>query len=82
MEPLTPLVELELRRSTRERRLSTKYHPHKYVMLTNGGEQKCFEEAISHQHKNEQVKAMQEKMKSLNENHTYDLVKLPKGKRH
>ena len=24
---------------------------------------------------------MQEEMKSLNENHTYDLVKLPKGKR-
>ena len=51
-------------------------------MLTDGGEPKCFEEPISHQHKNEQVKAMQEKMKSLNENHTYDLVKFPKGKRH
>ena len=27
------------------------------------------------------VKAMQEKMKSLIDNHIYDLVKLPKGKR-
>ena len=34
-----------------------------------------------HQHKNEWVKAMQEEMKSLYENHTYDLVNLPKGKR-
>ena len=36
---------------------------------------------MSHQHKNELVKAKQEEMKSLNERHTYNLVKLPKGKR-
>ncbi|KAH9780323.1 hypothetical protein KPL71_008037 [Citrus sinensis] len=47
----------------------------------DGGEPKYFEEVMSHQHKNEWVKAIQEEMKSLNENHTYDIVKLPKGKR-
>ena len=47
-------------------------------MLTDGGEPECFEEAMSHQYKNEWVKAIQEEMKSLNENHLYDLVMLPK----
>ena len=32
-------------------------------------------------HKVEWVKAMQEEMKSLHENHTYDLVELPKGRK-
>ena len=31
--------------------------------------------------KNEWYKAMQEELKSLHENHTFELVKLPKGKR-
>ena len=30
--------------------------------------------------KKEWVKAMQEEMKSLGENHTYDLIELPQGK--
>ena len=47
-EPPALLVELELRRSTRERRLSIQYPPNEYVMLTNGGEPKCFEEFMSH----------------------------------
>ena len=51
------------------------------VILTYGGEPECFEEAMSHQYKNKWVKAIQEEMKSFNENHTYDLVKLYKGKR-
>ena len=35
-EPPTPLIELELRRSTRERRPSTRYLPDEYAMLTDG----------------------------------------------
>lgn len=54
----TPLVELELRRSTRKRRPSTRYPPHEYVTLTNGGKSECFEETMSHQYKSEWVKAM------------------------
>ena len=48
LELPTPPVELELRRSTRERRLSTRHPPHEYVMLTDEGEPKCFEKAMSH----------------------------------
>ena len=50
-------------------------------MLADGREPKIFEEAIFHEHKSEWVKAMQEEMKSLDKSHTYDSVKLPKGKR-
>ena len=79
-EPLAP-VEQELRRSTRERRPPTRYPPLEYVILIDGGAPECFEEVMSHQHKNKWVKVMQEELRSLNENHAYDLAKLPKGKR-
>lgn len=51
------------------------------MMLIDRGEADYFEKAMSHQHKNEWAKVMQEKMKSLNKNRTYDLVNLPKRKR-
>ena len=50
-------------------------------MLTNGGEPKTYQEAILHESKKEWVNAMQEEVRSLLENHTYDLVKLPQGKK-
>ena len=46
-------------------------------MLTNGGEPKNYQEAILHECEKEWVKSMQEEVRSLLENHTYDLVKLP-----
>ena len=49
-------------------------------MLTDGGEPETYQEAILHENKNEWVNAMQEEMRSLLENHTYDLVKLLKEK--
>ena len=49
-------------------------------MLTDGGELETYQEAILHESKKEWVKAMQEEVRSLLENHTYDLVKLPQGK--
>ncbi|KAJ7009759.1 Retrovirus-related Pol polyprotein from transposon TNT 1-94 [Populus alba x Populus x berolinensis] len=73
--------EPQLRRSTRPRQPSTKYSPYEYVLVTNGGESECFDEAMSYEKKSEWLKAMQEEMKSLHENHTFELVKLPKGKR-
>ena len=36
---------------------------------------------MANSHKVEWVKAMQEEIKSLHENHTYDLVELPKGRK-
>ena len=50
-------------------------------MLTNGGEPKTYKEAILHKSEKEWDKVMQEEVRSLLENHTYDLVKLPQGKK-
>lgn len=51
------------------------------MLLTDGGEPECYEEVMPHKSKGEWLKAMEEEMKYLHENHTYNLVKLPKGKR-
>ena len=50
-------------------------------MLTDEGEPKTYQEAILHESKTEWAKAMQEEVRSLLENHTYDLVKLLQGKK-
>lgn len=50
-------------------------------MLTDEGEPQNYKEAISDSHKEEWKRAMQEEMQSLHENHTYELVELPKGRR-
>ena len=50
-------------------------------MITDRGEPECYEEAMTHDKKKDWIKAMQEEIKSLHENKTYDLVQLPKGKR-
>ncbi|KAG8368575.1 hypothetical protein BUALT_Bualt15G0059800 [Buddleja alternifolia] len=79
-DPVPP-QETTVRRSTRQTRPSTRYNPDEYVMLTDGGEPESYPEAISHDQRDMWMEAMKEEMKSLQENHTYDLVKLPKGKR-
>ena len=76
-----PQQQAEVRRSSRDRRPSVRYSPDEYVMITDGGEPECYEEAMTHDKKKEWMKAMQEEIKSLHENKTYDLVQLPKGKR-
>ncbi|KAG6400326.1 hypothetical protein SASPL_137152 [Salvia splendens] len=40
-----------VRRSVRERQPSTRYSPHEYVMLTDGGEPQSFAEAMAHDQK-------------------------------
>ena len=74
--PLPPL-----RRCTRECQPSRRYPPNEYVMLIDGGEPKTYQESILHESKKEWFKVMQEEVRSLLENHTYDLVKLPQGKK-
>ena len=76
-----PPEEEEVRRSMRQRRPSTRYNPHEYVMLSNGEEPESFREVMANDHKEEWLDAMNDEMNCLQENHTYDLVKLPKGKR-
>jgi hypothetical protein len=50
-------------------------------LLTDNGEPEDYEEALCHEHKGEWIEAMQDEMKSLHENSTFDLVELPKGKK-
>ena len=70
-----------MRRSTRERRPSTKYPTSEYTMIIEEGELEIFQEVQSHKDKQSWFKAMLEEMNSLNKSKTYDLVELPKGKR-
>ena len=50
------------------------------MLLTDGGEPESYEEAIEDEHKNEWNDAMKDEMESLHANHTFEFVKLPKGK--
>ena len=79
--PLEVLPDVPLRRSIRDRQPSTRYSTDEYVLLTDGGEPECYAEAMEDENKKEWVDAMQDEMKSLHENNTFELVKLPKGKR-
>ena len=71
----------QLRRTSRVRRPSSRYPPHEYLLLTDAGELSCYEEAMSDEHKNHWLEAMEDEMNSLHENNTFELVKLPKGKK-
>lgn len=75
-EPAVPL-----RRSTRDRQPSTRYSANEYVLLTDGGEPESYDEVLEDEHKKEWLEAMVYEMKSLQENQTFELVKLPQGKR-
>ncbi|GKA50088.1 putative RNA-directed DNA polymerase [Tanacetum coccineum] len=68
------------RRSSRERQPSTRYSPHDYVLLTDGGERESYQEAMQPDDKEKWKIAMVEEMESLKGNHTYKLVELPKVK--
>ncbi|KAG6387429.1 hypothetical protein SASPL_152616 [Salvia splendens] len=70
-----------LRRSIRDRRSNIKYTSEEYVLLTDGGEPECYDEAMENECKDKWVEAMKDELQSLYDNHTFELVKLPKGKR-
>ncbi|RVW34206.1 Retrovirus-related Pol polyprotein from transposon TNT 1-94 [Vitis vinifera] len=73
--------DIPLRRSTRDRHPSTWYSVDDYVLLTDGGEPESYVEAMEDENKMKWVDAMQDEMESLHENHSFELVKLPKGKK-
>ncbi|CAL1399907.1 unnamed protein product [Linum trigynum] len=68
-------------RSSRISRPSTRYPETEYVSLTDGGEPESFTEAMNDEDKQRWIEAMQDEMDSLYDNNTFELVKLPKGKR-
>lgn len=71
----------QLRKSTRAIKPSTRFPNNEYVLVTDGGEPETYDEAMSHVHREKWYDAMQDEMKSLHENHTFELMELPKGKR-
>lgn len=75
------LPQAQVWRSTRKRKPSTRYPSDDYVTLTDGGEPECYDEAMESDEKKKWLDSMQDEMKSLHDNHTFDLVKFPKGKK-
>ncbi|KAM1516880.1 hypothetical protein ACFX10_015793 [Malus domestica] len=73
--------EDQVRRSSRGQIPSTKYSSSEYIMLTNYGEPKTYEEAKAHNDSDKWMKAMESEMDSLLKNETYELVELPKGRK-
>jgi hypothetical protein len=70
-----------LRRYTRDRQLFRKYSANEYVLISDGEEPKSYQEVMQYDQKKQWSEAMQDEMKSLHKNHTYDLMKLSKDKR-
>ena len=65
----------------RERRAPQGFPDEERVLLTDEGELESFEEAKRDTHSRRWLSAMQNEMDSMHENHTYELTKLPKGKK-
>ena len=80
-QPPASMGSLELRRSTRVRQPSTRYPSDQYVLLTDGGEPESFKDAMDNEHKRKWIGAMQDEIRSLHENGTFELVKLLEGER-
>ncbi|KAA0032307.1 Retrovirus-related Pol polyprotein from transposon TNT 1-94 [Cucumis melo var. makuwa] len=73
-------TNVSLKRSVKDWRLSTRYSPNEYLILTDGGEPESYEEVIEDEHKRELNDAMKDEMESLHAKHIFELVKLSKGK--
>lgn len=80
-QPTPPVDDVQVRRSIRDRKPSSKYTSSEYVLVTGVGEPESFQEVLSNEEKDLWLEAMQEEMDSLKKNQTYELVKLPKGKK-
>ncbi|KAK8957981.1 hypothetical protein KSP39_PZI000375 [Platanthera zijinensis] len=78
---LASAPEPALQRSDRARHPSTRYSASEFILLIDAGEPESYVEAVESTEKSQWMVAMQEEMQSLQKNHTYDLVRLPKGKK-
>jgi hypothetical protein len=71
-----------VRRYTRLSRPPERYSPSLYyLLLTDSGEPKCYEEAMQVDTKKKWERGMKDEMDSLVNNQTWDLVQFPAGKR-
>ena len=77
-----PHTSVNVRRSTRLSRPLERFSPSLYsILLTDVGEPKCYDEAVQVDTKIQWEFAMKDEMDSLLKNKTWDLCKLPIGKR-
>jgi hypothetical protein len=76
-----PPQNLSIHRSTKPHRPSQRYPPSEYILLTDEGEPVCFQEACEGENSIKWKKAMQEELKSLHDNKTWDLVEWTKRKK-
>ncbi|KAL6331686.1 hypothetical protein AAG906_014336 [Vitis piasezkii] len=65
--------DIPLKRSTRDRHPSTRYFVDDYVLLTDRGEPESYEEVTGYENKMKWVDVMQDEMKSLHANHSFEL---------
>ncbi|RVW87889.1 Retrovirus-related Pol polyprotein from transposon TNT 1-94 [Vitis vinifera] len=76
----TPVVEV--RRSSRNTRPPQRYSPVlNYLLLTDGGEPECYDEALQDENSSKWELAMKDEMDSLLGNQTWELTELPVGKK-
>ena len=68
-------------RSARPHKLSQKYTPSNYILVSEEGEPTDFQQVCEDEHNKEWTKAMEEEMNSLRKNRTWELVELPKERR-
>ena len=73
---------MTVRRSTRQSRPPERFSPSFYsILLTDAGELECYDEAMQVDTKIQWESTMKDEMDSLLKNKTWDLCKLPAGKR-
>ena len=76
----TPVVEV--RRSSRNIRPTQHYSPVlNYLLLTDGSESECYDEALQNENSSKWKLAMKDEMDSLLGNQTWELTELPVGKK-
>ena len=76
----TPVAEV--RRSSRTIKPPQRYLPTlNYLLLTDGGEPKCYEEALQDENSSKWELAMKDEMNILLGNLTWELAELPVGKK-
>ncbi|PHT83040.1 hypothetical protein T459_11483 [Capsicum annuum] len=73
-QPVVDAPESSLKRSPRERIPSPRYSPNEHVLLSDRGEPESFDEAMESEEKEKWFDVMEDEIKSLHDNHTFDLM--------
>ena len=74
-------AEIPVRRSQRENKGTLPAHYEDYMMSMSEDEQRNFKEAQSSPNRGKWFQAMQEELKSISDNETWELMDLPEGRK-